>query len=232
MVVALATTWFARVRSSLTRGGHLPRMPRLSVPALRWTIAGGALAPLLITLGVVFAGTPGQQARALAPIEVRGALATAVPTVAAEPKAEPVAIEAGDDAVAEAADEPEDESAGVDRQRARTIATANKLVAKGHRLRKAGRLGLAEDAYMSALKALPSYPRAMAGLVRVHLQRRASVEAVRWAKKLVERQPRSGQNQLLLGDAHQLMGAKAEAQKAWRQAARYGNRIARKRLDR
>lgn len=54
---------------------------------------------------------------------------------------------------------------------------------------------------MRALKAWPNYPRALAGVVRVHLARKDGAEAVRWAKRLVSVQPKRSNNQLLLGDA-------------------------------
>lgn len=119
---------------------------------------------------------------------------------------------------------------GASARRAR-IERANRFVAEGHRLRKQGRLGLAESSYISALSALPRYPRALAGLVRVHLQRKASAEAVRWARKLTGVQPRRANNQLLLGDAYALYGARSAAKQAWRKAARYGSTTARKRLQ-
>jgi predicted negative regulator of RcsB-dependent stress response len=83
---------------------------------------------------------------------------------------------------------------------------------------------------MKALAALPGYPRAMAALARVHLQRKDGSEAVRWAERLVAKQPNRGNNQLLLGDAWALRGDKARARAAWHRAASYGNATARKRL--
>jgi hypothetical protein len=196
---------------------------------IRWSLAGGVIVPLGVAFGFLLASPTNDGARALAPVEVRGSLAATVPAAAAAVE-EPAQARAPEPApVAE--EEPAPAAApAVKSERTRQIATANKLVANGHRLRKEGRLGLAESAYLSALKALPRYPRAMAGLTRVHLERRAPVEALRWAKKLVERRPRSGRNQLLLGDAHKLMGQKGRARRAWRKAAAYGNRIARQRL--
>jgi tetratricopeptide (TPR) repeat protein len=104
------------------------------------------------------------------------------------------------------------------------------LVDEGAVLFKNGRLGLAEASYLKALKLQPGYPRAMAALVRVHIQRRDGAEAVRWAKQLVEKQPDNGVNQLLLGDAQKLRGDLTSAQEAWTEAARLGNATARERL--
>jgi hypothetical protein len=67
-------------------------------------------------------------------------------------------------------------------------------------------------------------------VVRVHLDRRDGVEAVRWAKRLVRMQPNRSNNQLLLGDAYKLRGDLKNARKAWERSATYGNRTARRRL--
>jgi tetratricopeptide (TPR) repeat protein len=108
---------------------------------------------------------------------------------------------------------------------------AELLVDEGALLFEDGRLGLAEASYLKALNVMPSYPRAMAGLVRVHIERKDGAEAVRWAKQLVVKQPKNGQHQLLLGDAQALRGDSAAAREAWNQAVRYGNYTARQRLS-
>jgi tetratricopeptide (TPR) repeat protein len=115
-------------------------------------------------------------------------------------------------------------------ERARKIAAANHNVGQGHRLLARGRLEPAKAAYLKALAVLPDYPRALAGLVRVHLRRRDGAEAVRWAQRLVKEQPNRGNNQLLLGDALALRGDQTRARAAWRRATAYGNAAARKRL--
>jgi Flp pilus assembly protein TadD len=112
----------------------------------------------------------------------------------------------------------------------RKLERANHLVDEGHGLLKRGHLGLAEAAYMKALAVWPDFPRALAGLTRVHLQRKDGSEAVRWAKRLVAKEPKSGQNQLMLGDAWALRGDAKNARAAWLQAVRYANSTARKRL--
>jgi cytochrome c-type biogenesis protein CcmH/NrfG len=93
-----------------------------------------------------------------------------------------------------------------------------------------GRLGLAESSYQKALKIVPDYPSAMAALVRVHLARRDGAEAVRWANRLVAKQPTNNVNQLLLGDALNLTGNREAARDAWTEAAESGNSTARQRL--
>jgi tetratricopeptide (TPR) repeat protein len=107
---------------------------------------------------------------------------------------------------------------------------AKAFVDQGMALFKDGRLGLAEASYLKALKVQPGYARAMAALVRVHIERRDGAEAVRWAKQLVEQQPENGANLLLLGDAQQLRGDLSAARDAWSEAADYGNATARERL--
>jgi cytochrome c-type biogenesis protein CcmH/NrfG len=110
------------------------------------------------------------------------------------------------------------------------LSHAEQLVDEGSLLFEDGRLGLAEASYLKALKVMPSYPRAMAGLVRVHIERKDGAEAVRWANQLVATQPKNGQNQLLLGDAEALRGDDAAARAAWTRAVRYGSPAARQRL--
>jgi hypothetical protein len=111
-----------------------------------------------------------------------------------------------------------------------TLVRARELCGEGHTLRAHGRLGLAEAKYLEALSLFPRYPRAMAGVVRVHLTRGDGAEAVRWAERLVAMQPNRSNNQLLVGDAYALSGKANEARQHWRQSAAYGNAAARKRL--
>jgi len=134
-----------------------------------------------------------------------------------------------DDALATAAaldDEQDPEAMGDEPE----LVRARALCGEGHLLRSRGRLGLAEAKYMEALRLFPRYPRAMAGLVRVHLTRGDGTEAVRWAERLVAMQPNRSNNQLLLGDAYALSGKTNKARIHWRQSANYGNMGARKRL--
>jgi Tfp pilus assembly protein PilF len=104
------------------------------------------------------------------------------------------------------------------------------LVDEGMALFKDGRLGLAEASYLKALKNVPGEPRAMAALVRVHIQRRDGAEAVRWAEQLVAKHSNDPVNLLLLGDAQRLRGDITAAQEAWTEAARNGSAAARQRL--
>jgi cytochrome c-type biogenesis protein CcmH/NrfG len=117
-----------------------------------------------------------------------------------------------------------------DREREAQHQQARVLVRQAGLYRTDGRLGMAEAAYLKALKLMPKYPLAVAGLVRIHLQRRDATESLRWAKVLVALQPNRGNNQLMLGDAYALASRPADAQKAWTQAKRYGNAVARERL--
>jgi len=56
------------------------------------------------------------------------------------------------------------------------------------------------------------------------------VEALRWAKKLVQLQGKRGAHHRLLGDAYVLAGNKAAARNAWQQGMRLGDRTSRSRL--
>ncbi len=110
------------------------------------------------------------------------------------------------------------------------LVRARQLCNEGHALRTRGRLGLAEAKYLQALGLFPQYPRALAGVVRVHLTRGDGAEAVRWAERLIAMQPNRSNNQLLLGDAYALSGKAHDARRHWRKSAAFGNSIARKRL--
>jgi tetratricopeptide (TPR) repeat protein len=111
------------------------------------------------------------------------------------------------------------------------LGRAQALVAEGTTLQSQGRLGLAESAYQKALSLVPEYPSAMAALVRVHLARRDGAEALRWATRLVAKQPKDASFQLLLGDALALRGDLQGARDAWTDAAEHGNAMARQRLQ-
>jgi hypothetical protein len=78
------------------------------------------------------------------------------------------------------------------------IAKAYGFIRKGNRMLRVNRLGIAESYYLKALRAKPRYPRAMASLVKVHLRRKDGREALRWAKRLIKRQPNKPANQRLL----------------------------------
>lgn len=111
------------------------------------------------------------------------------------------------------------------------LVRARDLCNEGHALRNRGRLGLAEAKFLQALGLFAAYPRAVAGVVRVHLTRGDGAEAVRWAERLVEMQANRSNNQLLLGDAYALSGKHRDARRHWRKSAAFGNLAARKRLD-
>ncbi|MBN1653997.1 MAG: hypothetical protein JXA30_09490 [Deltaproteobacteria bacterium] len=122
------------------------------------------------------------------------------------------------------------DSRTMNRVRRRQIREADKLVDEGHRYWRQRRLGMAESYYLQALDIYPRYPRALVGMVRVHLKRRASGEALRSAKMLVQRKPKPSLYHLLLGDAYALDGDTASARSEWRIASRRGNTTARSRL--
>jgi hypothetical protein len=159
----------------------------------------------------------------------------AAPAPVAAPKPAPTEPVAAAPATHEAAsDEPEDSmvdgelyNPSIDPARAK----ANYLVNMGHRLRKQNRLGMAEASYLKALNAMPNYARAVSGLVAVHLSRRDGVEALRWAKKLVQLQGKRGAHHRLLGDAYALAGNKSAARSAWQQGVRLGDRMSRSRMQ-
>jgi hypothetical protein len=114
-------------------------------------------------------------------------------------------------------------------ERAR-FARATRLERRARRFHRARQLGKAEVTYHEALAAWPGHSLAMAGLARVHLQRKQGQEALRWAEQLVALQPDRDINQLLLGDAHALNGSRAEAESAWKRARQLGSRTASLRL--
>jgi cytochrome c-type biogenesis protein CcmH/NrfG len=110
------------------------------------------------------------------------------------------------------------------------VATANRLVRKGDRLRRGNQAGQAEAHYLKALKIIPKYPRAMAGMARAKIQQRNGNEALRWARMLVKAQPKRSHNLVLLGDAYRVAGNKSAARKVWYKAAGAGNAVAKRRL--
>jgi hypothetical protein len=130
------------------------------------------------------------------------------------------------------ADEPvRSDSRLTDAEQTRRIREADKLVTEGNGYWQQGRLGMAESCYLQALKVYPQYPQALVGLVKVHLKRGASAEAVRAAKILVQRKPQPSVNHLLLGDAYALDGDTSSARSEWKIASRRGNAEARSRLQ-
>jgi hypothetical protein len=162
-----------------------------------------------------------------APAPPAAAPPQAEPEAADEPEPQPMAASDDDQADAEA-DDPADKELAPNPE----LVRAQRLVDAGMSLTKQGRLGLAEASYLKALHLLPNYPRALAGLVRVHIARKDGAEAVRWAKRLVARKPNRALPQLLLGDAQALRGDAKAARAAWKNAARYGSAPARLRLRR
>jgi tetratricopeptide (TPR) repeat protein len=90
---------------------------------------------------------------------------------------------------------------------------ATELIAQGNKLLKQNRLGMAESFYLKALQAKPNYPKAIASIVRVHLQRKDGTEAFRWAKRLNQIQPKNAANKRLLVEASKLKDGKSATPK-------------------
>jgi len=194
-----------------------------------WAMAGKEASPVAVAAP---AGAKPLVAAAPAPRVTDARPLDAAPAKAAEPAAHHAAQQtpeeiASAEAEAVVAQVGEEEDLVGDEPH---IVRARQLCDEGHKLRSRGRLGLAEAKYLQALGLFPQYPRALAGVVRVHLTRGDGAEAVRWAERLVVMQPNRSNNQLLLGDAYALSGKAEDARRHWRKSAAYGNSTARKRL--
>lgn len=150
------------------------------------------------------------------------------PPEAPEPAATP--LPSANIEPAEAAAPPVSAAPATREEQPGRLKEAQLLVQRARRQRRAGKLEHAEATYLEAVARLPNYPLAIAGLVRVYLDRKNGVEAVRWAEPLVKLQPSRDSYQLLLGDAYALRGDAAKAEQAWRQAKQLGSKTARKRL--
>jgi hypothetical protein len=161
--------------------------------------------------------------------------APARPAAAPEPPvatAIPTAVPAPEPTVQPDTPPLDDEAPALEDEPTETVNApeATRQVNAAYQLLERGQLEPAEAAYRKALALLPHYPRALAGLVRVQLERKNGPEAVRWAEQLVAAQPKRGNNQLLLGDAYALSGDSENARKAWHTSSLYGNTTAWKRL--
>jgi hypothetical protein len=245
---------FGRVRQLATK-------PRLKMSGVIALAAGGLLCALHLRHVHSGEHSAATALGALAQLPVQTSVAAAIVHVAAPEAATPAPDSAPAKPPATSADAPEPtpqpmaaeeqpEPAGTEATSAKGVADleeldpepvaksnpkfvrARRFAAEGRSLMKNGHLGLAEAAYLKALQARPNYPQVMAALVRVHLQREDGSEAVRWAKRLIAKQPKRGVNQLLLGDAQALRGDAKAARAAWLRAARLGNAQARARLRR
>ena len=209
------------------------RIGKLRFPHL--AAGAGAVMTLLIVLSMFVGGVEPAQTRALASVQIAGTLrSTAIQAEAAKNAVNSAAAiddedEALEDEAAaddEADSEVEDSSPdSVDRSR-----QARKLITVGNKKLRRKQLRFAEADFRKALKLVPRYPLALKGIARVHLARKDGKAAVRWAAMLVKRQPIRSENFLILGDAYALRGNKAAAVKAWKRAAKAGNKIAAKRL--
>jgi hypothetical protein len=159
----------------------------------------------------------------------------ALPTPSAAPVSSPVRSESpplADPAPPSPADSAEASSAPPvgEAPEARVLAArANKLVLKGHRLRKVGRLRAAGAAYHAALEARPGMPRALAGLVELQLLQRDPAQALEVVQELLKHR-HTPDDLRLFGDVLLLAGRRDEALAVYRGAAGRGNATARARL--
>ncbi|MGE0788590.1 MAG: tetratricopeptide repeat protein [Sandaracinaceae bacterium] len=138
-----------------------------------------------------------------------------------------------DDALDDTSDiaAPDDESPEA---RAARNELARHHIRAGNYSRNRGELRDAERHYLQVLHLQPRNPRALAGLTRVAIMRRDGTQAVRWATRLANAQPRIASIQVLLGDAHRAAGQTAQARAAWQRALELqpSNETARSRLGR
>ena len=81
----------------------------------------------------------------------------------------------------------------------------------GTLLASKGKYNEAEQAYLSALSAKPTFPPALLDLGRLRLRQKRFAEAIDQLTRLVELQSDSGEGNLLLGDAYVQMDRKSEA---------------------
>lgn len=92
----------------------------------------------------------------------------------------------------------------------------------GTLLASKGKYDEAEQAYLSALSAKPTFPSALLDFGRLRLRQKKFAEAVDQLTRLVGLQPDSGEGNLLLGDAYAQMDRKSEAIPYLRAAANLG----------
>jgi hypothetical protein len=226
LAAARATSRTPAVRMSTAPRPPRPRIPRVAL------VAAAAAASVGVGIAALLANKARDGAEAAA---ATASIATAI--AGAAPHRQELADErAANAARADSEVEGEHDDLAGDLptdarlSRSQKAAIADRHVGAGHRLLKRRALRAARAAYLEALRVLPGYPRALAGLVRVELKREDGAEALRMAKRLTAVQPRRGNNQLLLGDAWALHGNLTLARAAWRQAIRYGNTTAHRRL--
>jgi len=81
----------------------------------------------------------------------------------------------------------------------------------GTLLASKGKYDEAEQAYLSALSAKPTFPPALLDFGRLRLRQKKFAEAIDQLTRLVGLQPDSGEGNLLLGDAYAQMDRKSEA---------------------
>jgi tetratricopeptide (TPR) repeat protein len=92
----------------------------------------------------------------------------------------------------------------------------------GTLLASKGKYDEAEQAYLSALAAKPTFPAALLDFGRLKLKQKKSAEAIELLTRLVGLQPDSGEGHLLLGDAYVQMDRTSQAIPYLQSAAKLG----------
>ena len=98
------------------------------------------------------------------------------------------------------------------------VSPGDRLVVRANRIVAAGDLRQAEVIYLEALAAESRNPHALAGLARLHLARHAGPQALSYAERAVAVRPRRSAYRVIQGDALALLGRRADAQRAYREA--------------
>lgn len=195
-----------------TAGG--PTAPLFALPPLpplrAVLVDAGATAPLAAPAPPPDAGVPAPVAAAL-PTALPAALPTALPVAlpAAHAAPPPIAAPPVPPAAAAPVEDP-----GPDLN----VSAGDRLVVRANRIVSAGDLRQAEVIYLEALAAESRNPHALAGLARLHLARHAGPQALAYAERAVAARPRRSAYRVIQGDALTLLGRRADAQRAYREA--------------
>ncbi|MFK8004198.1 MAG: hypothetical protein AB8H86_31825 [Polyangiales bacterium] len=123
-----------------------------------------------------------------------------------------------DETVEDATVEDEDESGegpGANASRSERISWN---LQSGNFHRNRGHAAMAARRYQTVLRMMPRNGRALAGLARVAIMQNDSAGAVRYARRLVRVNANNAGNRVLLGDALQADGKRAEARAEWERA--------------
>lgn len=107
-----------------------------------------------------------------------------------------------------------DEQAGA----AATVERYRAALSRGSRARSRGDLAEALSAYGFALLLKPRSTDAALGMARTYLEAQQGADALRWAERARDLEPRSVEGQLLMGDALLVLGEHARAVQVWEAA--------------